>query len=264
MFPFARFFGERRDSNQPASRIVVMGNNLYLDLIEKCLLGTIYEDAPNDFWSVGKFDAATRAEGKDWPSQAHSMIGGKRLRNLRVLCEQALREQIPGDFIETGVWRGGACILMRAVLKAYEENTRRVWAADSFEGLPMPEVPQDAGDKHHTYQQLAVSLEQVQDNFKKYGLLDNQVVFLKGWFKDTLKPAPIERLAVLRLDGDMYQSTMDSLESLYHKVSTGGFIIVDDYALPGCRAAITEFRGRQKRAEPLVEVDWSGVYWRKF
>lgn len=73
------------------------------------------------------------------------------------------------------------------------------------------------------------SLEEVQENFRRYNLLDDQVQFLKGWFCDTLPTAPIEKLAVLRLDGDLYESIMDGLNALYDKVSPGGFIIVDDY-----------------------------------
>ncbi len=240
-----------------------MENGLYLDLLEKCLLGTIYEDPPHDYESGKQFSADDRAEGRDWPSQAHSMTGSKRMRRLRLLCEQIIQERIPGDFIETGVWRGGSCILMRGVLKAHRVTTRRVWVADSFEGLPKPEWPQDEGDTLHTFEALRVSLNSVQKNFKNYGLLDDQVVFLKGWFKDTLKSAPIKKLAMLRLDGDMYQSTMDCLEALYDKVSTGGFIFVDDYALVGCRNAINDFRAQRQINSPLIEVDWTGVYWRK-
>ena len=81
----------------------------------------------------------------------------------------------------------------------------------------------------HQFPQLAVPLERVQDNFRRYGLLDEQVRFLKGWFRDTLPTAPIERLAVLRLDGDLYESTIQALDGLYDKLSAGGFVIVDDY-----------------------------------
>jgi O-methyltransferase len=100
------------------------------------------------------------------------MIGHVRLRNLRDLAEQVLVEGVPGDFIETGVWRGGACILLRAVLKGYGVTNRRVFAADSFEGLPKPNAehdPADAGDSRHTFEELAVSLEQVKANFASYG-----------------------------------------------------------------------------------------------
>lgn len=238
----------------------------YLDLMERCLLNLIYEDAPMDYWSKGQFQAAQRARGRDWPSQAHTMIGKMRLSNFRMAIETALRNGVPGDIIETGVWRGGACIMARAVLKAYGVSDRMVWVADSFAGLPVPDetrYPADAGDAHHTFKQLAVSLDQVQDNFRKYGLLDGQVRFLKGWFKDTLPGAPIERLCVLRLDGDMYESTMDALTALYDKVQPGGYVIVDDYNIPNCRAAIADFRAQRAIVDQIFDIDGYGVYWQK-
>jgi len=241
--------------------------SLYLDLMENCLLGLIYEDPPQDPWSEAGFDRQKRLLGQDWPLKAHSMIGKARMSNLRGAVEHVLANRIPGDFIETGVWRGGACILMRAALKAHGVTDRIVWAADSFEGLPPPDTEKyaaDAGDRHHEFDQLAVSLEAVKANFAAYGLLDDQVRFLKGWFKDTLPGAPIDRLAILRLDGDMYESTMDGLNALFHRVSTGGVIIVDDYgAVAACRQAIEDFRGAHDIASPIIPIDGIGVYWIK-
>src|SRR5262249_29165016 len=139
----------------------IMRNELYLDLLEKCLLGLIFEDAPLlDFGAGSSFQSAIRADGRDWPSQAHSMIGFKRMRSLRTLCEEVIRAEVPGDFIETGVWRGGSCILMRGILKSYDVANRTIWVADSFEGLPPPEIPQDAGDQLYLFKQLAISLQQ--------------------------------------------------------------------------------------------------------
>jgi len=240
---------------------------LYLDLMERTLLGLVYEDRPNDPWTGGVFNPALRRDGRDWPSQAHSMIGELRMHNLRMLCEDVLARDVPGDFIETGVWRGGACILMRAALAAYGDTQRRVWVCDSFEGLPPPDpvnYPQDAGDQHATYEQLSVSLEQVQSNFAHYGLLDEQVRFLKGWFKDTLPAAPISALSILRVDGDMYQSTMEAMEALYPKLSVGGYVIIDDIgAVAACKQAVIDFRRRHGVTDEVVGIDWTGAYWRK-
>jgi O-methyltransferase len=214
-----------------------------------------------------RFDPVARSEGKDWPTEAETMIGLKRLDNLHACIEAVIRDQIPGDFIETGVWRGGACIFMRGALNAYGDQTRNIWVADSFEGLPRPDgrYQQDEGDLHWTMSHtLAVSLDQVKANFSRYGLLDERVRFLKGWFKDTLPTAPIERLAILRLDGDMYSSTMDALVSLYPKLSRGGFAIIDDFgAVEACRKAVTDFRASNKINDPIAPIDWAGVYWRK-
>jgi hypothetical protein len=195
------------------------------------------------------------------------MIGLKRLDNLHACIEAVIRDQVLGDFIETGVWRGGACIFMRAALNVYGDQTRRIWVADSFEGLPKPDgrYQQDKGDLFWIFNHaLAVPLAQVKANFSRYGLLDERVRFLKGWFKDTLPTAPIERLAILRLDGDMYSSTMDALTNLYPKLSSGGFVIVDDYgAVAACRKAVTDFRESNQISDPILPIDWTGVYWRK-
>ena len=238
---------------------------LYLDLMVKCLTGTIYQDRPLQVpWAASEYSAELRESGLDWPSSAHSMIGMKRMNNLRTLTEAVITTKVPGDFVETGVWRGGAGILMRAVLKAYEIKNRRVWMADSFEGLPVPspKYPADEGGVFHKYSELAVPVEEVKGNFSKYDLLDDQVIFLKGWFKDTLPSASIGRIAVLRLDGDMYESTMDALSALYDKVSPGGYVIIDDYhVVKGCKQAVHEFISYRGISPVIVNIDDVGVYW---
>ena len=93
--------------------------------------------------------------------------------------------------------------------------------------------------------------------------MDDQVQFMKGWFKDTTKNPPFEKLSFLRLDGDMYSSTIQVLDSLYHKVSSGGYVIVDDYALEGCSTAVEDFRARHGIDDPIHKIDWCGSYWRK-
>lgn len=240
---------------------------MHLDLMEKVLLGLIYEDPPIDQWSGGKFNPSLRQKGRDWPAKAHTMIGMERLKNIRELVSHVIGDEIPGDFIETGAWRGGACIYMRSILKILGVTNRKIWVADSFEGLPKPEPEryknQDVNDLHHTYKELSVSLEQVQENFSKYDLLDEQVVFLKGWFKDTLPTAKIEQIAILRLDGDMYSSTMDALVALGHKVSKGGYVIIDDFgAVEGCRKAVHEYRKLNHITSPINDIDGIGAYWK--
>jgi hypothetical protein len=244
---------------------------LYLDLLKKVLTNVIYCDVPFRDWNDRKdYDPVVRAEGMDWPKVAHTMVGLRRLDNVQICMDQVLADQIPGDFIETGVWRGGVCIFMRAVLEAYGCTDRVVWVADSFQGFPevtdgshpldresLAAVLREADDV------LAVSMQIVQENFKLYGLLDDQVKFLPGWFKYSLPGAPIDRLAVLRLDGDLYESTMDALENLYPKLSAGGFVIVDDYAIPACRDAVRDFREKHSLKDPIQTIDWTGAYWRR-
>src|SRR6266516_4257660 len=240
--------------------------SLYLDLMKKCLTDLIYADSREKGNAQNNsFDKERRVNGMDWPPVAHTMIGLKRLNNIQFCIENVLQKKVPGDLIETGVWRGGAAIFMRAVLKAHKVTNRRVWVADSFEGLPMPNVdkyPADKGDTLYQHEELAISLEDVKRNFSKYDLLDNQVQFLKGWFRDTLPNAPMEKLAVMRLDGDMYESTMDGLVNLYPKLSVGGFVIIDDYGcIEACHQAVQDYRQANGVTEEIVEVDWTGVYW---
>lgn len=174
---------------------------------------------------------------------SHTMIGRKRLDNLHWCMGEILKDNIPGDFIETGVWRGGTIIFMRGFLAAHKIENRLVWGADSFEGVPPPSYEEDKelDLSASLYPVLAVSLERVKELFSRYNLLDDQVKFLKGWFKDTLNNAPISRLSLLRLDGDLYESTMDALTALYDKVTPGGFIIVDDYgSCHPCKVVLLE------------------------
>jgi hypothetical protein len=242
--------------------------SLYLELMKKCLTRIVFkESGPPIDPESSSFDEATRREGRDWPADAETMAGILRLNNVQQCVEDVLRRDVPGDLIETGVWRGGTTIFMRAILAAHGDTTRQVWVADSFQGLPKPDVaryPADEGWDHTHFSQLAVSLDQVKANFARYDLLDDRVQFLKGWFKDTLPHAPISRLAVMRLDGDLYESTMDALTALYPKLSPGGYVIIDDYgAINACRQAVHDFRNTHGIEDPIQEVDWTGAYWRR-
>jgi O-methyltransferase len=203
---------------------------------------------------------------RNYADFSHSMIGTLRMRNIEECLDVIREEGVPGDLAETGVWRGGSAVFMRGYLAAYEMPDRVVWAADSFEGLPPPTHPADAGFDFSAavVPVLAVSLEEVKGVFARYGLLDDRVRFLKGWFRDSLPTAPIGDLALLRLDGDLYESTWDALSALYKKVIPGGFVLVDDYGdFPPCQKAVDEFRQQHDIREPMQKVDWSGIYWRK-
>ena len=243
---------------------------MYLELLKRALLGMIYEDPPLSAPAVGGYKtevyvAKFRELGRDLPSQAHSMIGLRRMHNLQVCIEQVLADGVPGDLMETGVWRGGATIFMRGVLKAYGVTDRSVWVADSFAGLPTPDIeayPVDAFWESSAGG-IAVDLETVRKNFQRYDLLDDQVRFLKGWFQDSLPHAPIASLAVLRLDGDLYQSTWDALTHLYPKLSPGGFLIVDDFNLKSCWQAIHDYRGAHGIDEPIHDIDGCGACWQR-
>ena len=243
--------------------------DLYLDLLKRCLTRLLFPDGmmTPQLVPTGAYDPAIRYIGRDWPTEAETMVGFVRLTNLQHCVTEALRNGVPGDLVETGVWRGGSSILMRAVLKAYGDAQRKVWLFDSFEGLPVAnpdEYPADRDDRLSVFKAyLGVPLERVQANFARYGLLDDQVRFVKGWFKDTVPAAPVDSIAILRLDGDMYESTIQVLEGFYAKVSPGGFVIVDDYMLDSCRAAVLDFRAKHDIEDRIEPIDWAGAYWQR-
>ncbi|MEW5871902.1 MAG: TylF/MycF/NovP-related O-methyltransferase [Chloroflexota bacterium] len=267
-------------------------SELYLTLMKRCLTNYIYGEAEykpiikprggvsswivHFFRNLGigivcfkPFDEQLRIDGRDWPPPpfAHSMIGLKRLDNIQFCIEDILSKDIPGDLIEAGVWRGGAIIFMRAVLKVYGVKDRIVWGADSFQGLPKPDVkknPHDKGWNFYRIEELSVSLDVVKRNFVRYDLLDDQVAFLSGWFSQTLPTAPLGRLALIRLDADMYGSTMDALTHLYPKLSNGGYVIIDDYgAVKACRLAVDDFRKNNDIKDDIISIDGFGVYWKR-
>jgi O-methyltransferase len=256
---------------QTASAPAPSGHNdaakRYLDLLELCLCNLIYRDGHRGMGVERAFDAELRDKGQDWPQVAHTMIGRVRLSHLRRSVERVLEEAIPGDFIETGVWRGGACIMMRGVLAAHSVTDRVVHLADSFCGLPPPDSARYPADKDlilHEHAELAVPRAEVEEAFRRYGLLDGQVRFHEGWFKETLPRLGEECFALIRLDGDMYESTSTALTELYPRLSPGGFAVIDDYGcFEACRLAVEDYRARHRIIEPIEQIDWGGVFWRK-
>lgn len=271
--------------------------DMYLELVRKSLTDTIVDRQyylplarPRGIAKRAVFDlfrrrgivparvlsGAIREEGSERPpsgpewlevTSSLTLLGERRLKNLRWCIEDVLWHGVAGDFIEAGVWRGGACIFMRSILKAYGVGGRKVCVADSFEGLPAgdPEsYPFDRDSSFHLQRGFAVPLQEVRRNFEKYGLLDDQVEFVKGWFCDTLPRLAGRRWAVIRLDGDMYQSTYESLSNLYSRLSPGGYVIIDDFgAVPGCRQAVLDFRAANCIIEEIREIDWTGIYWQR-
>jgi O-methyltransferase len=270
---------------------------LYLDMVKRSLLNVTYVDMEAAIaWLIFRVDQARSGkntasvdlrrlnnfevddgglidqiktvvkDGSKVRPLIHLMMGEKRLNNIHDCLNKIIADNVPGDFLEAGVWKGGGTIFMRAFLAAHGIRDRLVWAADSFQGVPPPTLTEDKGFDltANKLSFIAISEERVRGLFERYGLLDDQVKFLPGWFKDTLPTASVEKIALLRLDGDLYESTMDALVPLYDRVSPGGFIIVDDYNdIPPCKKAIDEFRARRGITDPIISIDWTGVYWRK-
>lgn len=215
------------------------------------------------------YDLSDNLDGKvsvfGLPPWAMTMIGLRRMDNLEMCVRRVISDGVPGDLIETGVWRGGATIFMRGILRAFGVTDRTVFVADSFQGVPAPDAdryPADEGMQLHLWP-LAVDADEVRANFERYGLLDDQVEFVEGWFRDTLPKLRDRQWAVIRLDGDLYESTMDALDNLYDGLQPGGWLIVDDHDIIACRHAIADFRSKRSIDEPIIEIDWTGICWQK-
>jgi O-methyltransferase len=269
----------------------------YIDLLRKAILGqtvgqaTTYEPVPGPTGNRVEqhllqralrranavlvrpttVDLADNEDGRETastlPPWALTMIGSRRLGNVESCVRDVLERGVPGDLIETGVWKGGTTIFMRGLLRAYGVTDRKVYVADSFQGLPPPDAeayPADEGSTLHLWQNLAVTLDDVRANFQRFDLLDDQVEFVKGWFRDTLPALRGRVWSLIRLDGDLYESTYDALRNLYDGLAVGGWVIIDDYSdIPACRQAVADFRAEKDIAEPIIEVDWSGACWQK-
>jgi O-methyltransferase len=250
-----------------------------LELIKYCLIGVIQDEQiinkiyNNDYPSTDELETILknvvipeqRLEGLDWPDTAYSMIGLKRMNNLSDMLDYVRINNIDGDLIETGVWRGGATIFMKLYCDLYNLD-KKIFVCDSFEGLPKPsgKFSSDIGDVHYTVDALKISLDEVKNNFKNYNCLDEKVIFIKGFFGETLpNNSEIEKLSLLRMDGDMYESTHDVFYSLYDKVSDKGVIIVDDFCLNGCRDCVTDFRRDNNITSEYKIIDRCGIYWYK-
>eukprot|EP01084_Bolivina_argentea_P130527 230419_1 len=252
----------------------------YCDLLKRTLTGYVYPEAggvrPGRNIKRIAFNAAKRWGGRDWPYVGHTMIGMKRLSSLQEILLNITQKNnnIAGDFLEAGVWRGGTCIFARIVLNILGEYMRKVWVFDSFEGLPPNTYQKDINShmKWDSTPYLEVSLETVKSNFKSYGLDVNDIrhiQFVKGFFNESMslvynKIINVESLAILRMDGDMYESSIDILFNVWHLVSIDGVIIVDDWFGFPAQLAVKDFFSWHNVSLPFIhKVDELSVYFTK-
>ena len=254
-------------------RVAQSASELYLNLLKAVLTDTVFEPGPDpDVLSPATYVQSLVKHCIQ--GRALTMVPVSRLDNIQKCIDDVIQNDVAGDVLEAGVWRGGTAIFMKAVLAAQNSDDRQVWVADSFEGLPVPDAElhpiearaHESKIMKDVYHHFAVDLASVQSNFSRFGLLDEKVRFLKGWFKDTLPTAPIEQLSVIRLDGDYYESTMTCLTQLYDKLSPGGYMVIDDYGQDDwtyCRQAVDEFRSAKSITEPMVRVDSTCYFWQR-
>lgn len=222
-----------------------------------------------DQLEIVPFDFNKRYIGRDWPLYGLTMVGVQRLDNIRTLIEEVISERIPGDFVECGVWRGGASLYAAAVFDSLEggfPRGRHVHLVDSFAGLPKSSTSRDQS-VWQKMEFISVSLETVKTNFKRFNLLNQNLHFHRGYFQQSLpawRKNDFSPIAILRMDGDMYESTMDILYNLWNHISYGGYIIIDDFnSVPEAKEAVNEFLRHHSLGPELIEIDLDGVYFQK-
>jgi O-methyltransferase len=198
-----------------------------------------------------------RAAGMDWPLQGLTMVGLRRLDDLQACVEAVVRDEVPGDLIEAGAWRGGASMLMRATLDSLGER-RTVVVADSFQGFPA-----GAPEELDGFDFLAVPVDEVRESFARLGL-DAGMEFVPGFFEESLAGLGGRTWSLLRIDADTYEPTRAALDALYPGLAAGGYVVLDDYgSFEGCRRAVDEFRAEHGIAEPIEPIDFTGARWRR-
>jgi hypothetical protein len=236
----------------------------YIHLIKMAVSGVLFDELGrcdvSTRWECTKsapFDMALRKKGNDWPIAGHTMVGLMRLDNVQSVVEDVINNNVPGDFMELGVWRGGVCIFARAVMNALHARQRNVHVFDAFEKLP---------GYARAVDYLAVSEDQVRHNFEKYNLKEG-VFFHKGLFKDTVPNFSKNftgHIAVLRVDGNFYDSYQDAMYYLYDKVPVGGYVIFDDVmSHPPVKAFWEDFKREQNVPEELTPIDDHSAYFKK-
>lgn len=240
----------------------------YLNFLRDTLIGVVINSPFKEFdqkiteecrtFPFNETNLMLRKEGKNFPEYGFSMLNIDRMNNIRDLIEIIVKDNIEGDWIECGVWRGGASIFANAVFKTLN-NSRKIYVADSFKGFQ----PRDIGWINHGF--CVVDLNTVKENFKRCNLLDDNVIFIEGFFNESLPKYKdsIDKLSILRMDADTYNATTDILINLYEKVSINGFIIIDDFQIEECKQAVNDFRKIHNINDPIVLIDWVGAYWKK-
>jgi len=243
----------------------------YLKLAEMAITGSLTDeagqchgDASGKKWTgcslqhLAPYVLEQRMAGADWPPFGHTMVGHRRLQNIRNAIEYVIAMGVDGDFAELGVWRGGSCIYAKMVLNAYNAIDRRVLLFDAF-------APIRSYGSAYSY--LWASLAQVRHNFQKYGVLDDSVRFYEGLFKDTLptfRRRNHRKIAVLRVDGNFYDSHADAFYHMYRFVPIGGIIIFDDYLhAPAVQRFWNDLVHDYKLSERIVPIDKHGAWFRK-
>ena len=236
----------------------------YIDLITRTITNFAYLGGQSGFRKFNfehVYDTENARWRTDMDSRPLTLLNKEQLDLLETLVESLEARGVPGDYIEAGVWRGGVIVLLRALIKAYAIPDRRVFAADSFSGIPQNKYfrhdPVDAWSDR-----WIASLKEVQNNIRRFGLLDDRIVFVAGLFADSLPALAGDRFALIRLDSDSYESVATSLDHLYPALSEGGVLLIDDWHLIPCQMAVANYRKHHGIEDPIETVA-GNAYWIK-
>lgn len=226
-------------------------------------------------WFLQGLPSVSRAAAL-FRARRYTMTTPRRCNHLWDVCAEILARNVPGDFVECGVWRGGSAGIMGLALQRSSAN-RTLHLFDSFEGLPEPTGEDGAYASEYSgnrasgalvsVSQCQASLSEVQEFLLgRLKLPRTSVQFHVGWFQNTIpQVAPgLGPIAVLRLDGDWYDSTRVCLEHLYPLLSRNGVIILDDYyAWEGCAKATEQYRKNFAITAPIKRIDQDAAFWEK-
>lgn len=237
----------------------------YLDLLKRAVQGYLQLGAQTELAEYFVDDVPRYADGR-WvvplDCRPHTVLHRSQLDLLEQLAREADARNVPGDFMEAGIWRGGAVIFLLGLVRALRMK-RRVVAADTFTGIPRNDhlVGDPVDDWSDRWE---ASLDEFRATVARYGLADERLTVIPGRLPRSIESvgADLNALALLRVDVDSYESTRGTLEALYPRLSPGGAVIIDDWHLPGCFTAVAEFRARHGVTEPLVTAAMN-AYWIK-
>jgi len=205
----------------------------------------------------------------------YTMLSYQRLVTLWQQMRYLDKASVPGAMVECGTWRGGACGMMALAHRRAGDVSRPLHLFDSFQGLPEPQGEKDgemavryAADRASgSLHSIGKCVGPLEENRRLLGEIVGYPAELThyhvGWFQDMLRTVPetVGAIALLRIDGDWYESTKICLESLYGRVSSGGIVVIDDYGKwPGCRRATDEFLETLARPVFLNHIDAAGRY----
>ncbi len=200
----------------------------------------------------------------------YTLGGWKALDNAYNIVARIEKDNIPGVIIECGVAQGGTAAMMTLSSRLLGNKNRNFWFFDSYEGLPEPTFEDYEGSKAGDYVGVLVkgsclgTIEQVNElMFEKLNLPIDKIKLIKGWFQDTVPSHKdkVGKIAILRLDGDWYESTKIPLNNFYSYISPGGCIIIDDYATCfGSKKAVDEFI-EENSIDTYLRPDYRGGAW---